>query len=373
MTTEDVRESRRVVRLYSFEVDQRLPSGNDAHRLGQALAQDRGDIQAVTAPWRKFFDPWSPVGSSRDPITQVIEVESARLREKWMAFQGNCPKEDRLDLLKYEPTVEGVVDMVGDITKNWQSRREKGKTGKASMLFHRFCRTLNSHKNLISILPESNEYVSIFTGTLNSIIRASANHERIAEGLSEGLCTISEHITDIQGDLELFRTESMLKLVADLYEHMFLFLASTMDWIMEKRRKKLLDSFNESFNDRFVGEIRTIKVKAERVRNMAAQISQAEARVTRLTVEDLDRDVRLGLEGDARHQAEMRYFAEKIEKELIEAQRERRLESQRIKQLGNYVKLLLEERATGWMAHHRVHLKVRTAYHLVSNSGLTRC
>jgi hypothetical protein len=86
-------------------------------------------------------------------------------------FQNNCPAEERVDLQNSEPTVEGVADMVNEMMKAWQVKREKGRRGKAISLFQKFCSSLNSHSSLIKILPEGNQYVSIFTGTLNAVIK----------------------------------------------------------------------------------------------------------------------------------------------------------------------------------------------------------
>jgi hypothetical protein len=57
MATNDIPESRKAVRTYSWEVEERLPPDNDAHALGLILADEKGDIQSRTAPWRRFFDP----------------------------------------------------------------------------------------------------------------------------------------------------------------------------------------------------------------------------------------------------------------------------------------------------------------------------
>lgn len=57
MASDDVRESRKLVRMYSWYVEERLPPGSDA--LGQVLGKEasRDDSQSLTAPWRKFFEP----------------------------------------------------------------------------------------------------------------------------------------------------------------------------------------------------------------------------------------------------------------------------------------------------------------------------
>lgn len=54
---DDARESRRIVRMYSWDVEERLPSGSNAQVLGHVLAQERGDPRDIAEPWRRFFEP----------------------------------------------------------------------------------------------------------------------------------------------------------------------------------------------------------------------------------------------------------------------------------------------------------------------------
>jgi hypothetical protein len=108
---------------------------------------------------------------NRNPITDVIAIETEKLREKWLAFQTNCPQEERLDLQTSEPTVDSVVDLVSQLMKSWKTEREKGRRGKVMAGFHKFCRGLDSHSAMLKILPEGNEYVSIFTGTLGAVVK----------------------------------------------------------------------------------------------------------------------------------------------------------------------------------------------------------
>lgn len=149
--------------------------------------------------------------------------------------------------------------------------------------------------------------------------------------------------------LRLLPTEDNIKLVVDIYEHIFLFLSSVMDWIMKRRYRRLLDSFSETFKDRFDDEINKINEKVARVRNFAYQSLMAEGRVTRLIMEGLYRDTRLGLEGDKRYRADMQLSAERIERRLSKAEEDRRLESERIRHLGGSVVILLEADAVKWL------------------------
>lgn len=68
MSSDDIRGSRKVVRSYSWEVEERLAPGNDAHFLGHVLTQEArrdDDIQNITAPWRKFFEAEEPVDEDK--------------------------------------------------------------------------------------------------------------------------------------------------------------------------------------------------------------------------------------------------------------------------------------------------------------------
>ncbi|OLN96119.1 hypothetical protein CCHL11_03238 [Colletotrichum chlorophyti] len=198
-----VRNSRVLVRVYSFDAEERLPPSSDGHTLARILAETQDTRETARDPWRRFFESTATndkesfkeltEADESNPITKVLAVETTRLREKWLAFRDSCPAADRLDLQASEPTMAGVIDTVQGIQNAWDAKRQNGRLSKAKRLFHKFCGTLNSHKLMIQMLPSANEYVSIFTGTLNVIIQASANHEKIAEGLSEALCTMSEY------------------------------------------------------------------------------------------------------------------------------------------------------------------------------------
>lgn len=88
-----------------------------------------------------------------------------------MVFYNKFPKEELLDLRSFEPTIKGVTAMINAVIVRWQDKRKKGRSGKAMTFFHKFCDTLDSHSSLIKLLPDGNEYVSVFTGALNAIIK----------------------------------------------------------------------------------------------------------------------------------------------------------------------------------------------------------
>jgi len=142
----------------------------------------------------------------------------------------------------------------------------------------------------------------------------------------------------------------MQRLISDLYAHIFLFLGSVMDWIMQKKRKRLLDSFNQNFTERFKTDLEMIQHQAERIRQSAAQASRAEGRVSRLTLEDtgqqlraLRRDLRVGLEEIARERAEMAYRDRLRQLEVEEARRGRESVEQRALALTAWLSQMLQQ------------------------------
>lgn len=58
---QNARESRQLVKTYSWEAAERLPSGaaNRSNILGQVLQESAGqpDPKSIASPWRKFFEP----------------------------------------------------------------------------------------------------------------------------------------------------------------------------------------------------------------------------------------------------------------------------------------------------------------------------
>ena len=71
------------------------------------------------------------------------------------------------------PSVEGLIAMVDTVARDWNNKRVASKSGKYMKYFTGFCETLDAHSYMLEVLPNGNEYVSLFTGTLKTIIHVS--------------------------------------------------------------------------------------------------------------------------------------------------------------------------------------------------------
>lgn len=170
------------------------------------------------------------------------------------------------------------------------------------------------------------------------------NHQKVVEGFVENLCTISDHVKDIQVDKILYDTDDMIKAISKFYSHIFLYLESVMDWILKKSRTRLIASFNENLKDRFENDIKQIRSSSDAIRNLAQQSSRAEVRYHRQEAESGYRDIRLGLHGVERQNAEIMHTLEEMKRRQAQMEEYRRQESRYQKQLGLDVKLFLQER-----------------------------
>lgn len=178
-------------------------------------------------------------------------------------------------------------------------------------------------------------------------VQASANYDRLIEGLSEALSTITDHVAECQVELELYDTPEMREAIATLYAEIFLLLSDLIEYLTKKRLKRLLKSFNEDLCDKFEGEIGKINKKAKKIQRLAEQGSRAELRAMRLQLENLQQDIIVGREGEARRQAEIIAAENRMEAERVEIMRRREIAMQRkmMEQLAGSMNRMLGDEA----------------------------
>ncbi len=111
--------------------------------------------------------------AARDPTTKMLKERAVLLSHAWKVFRQTIPKNEQENFEGQAPSVEGLVGMVDIVARAWQNKRTTSKTGKFVSNFTGFCETLKSHSYMLEILPDGSEYVSLFTGTLKTIINVS--------------------------------------------------------------------------------------------------------------------------------------------------------------------------------------------------------
>lgn len=138
-----------------------------------------------------------------------------------------------------------------------------------------------------------------------------------------------------------------MHLVSEFYGQIFIFLSEVMDWILAKKRKRLLKSFNDDLVATFQKDLDRIVKRAERILRRAEQSSRAEVQFVRHKVESIDdrgvEDIRLGTRGIARHVADRQYVEERLKLHEARIEAYRREDLIRQERLGLSLKLLLQE------------------------------
>jgi hypothetical protein len=135
-----------------------------------------GREHVSSIPWTSITGnrKWLNNTKWRDPRSRIVREQAVKLSHAWKDFRASLSKDEQEQLEGKKPSVEGLISMVNTVANEWQSQGMTSKSGRFMNNFTSFCETLKAHSSLLEILPEGNEYVSLFTGTLKTIINVKA-------------------------------------------------------------------------------------------------------------------------------------------------------------------------------------------------------
>lgn len=188
-------EANRLCRSFSFELESRITHESPQSELALAVIEEReseDERQKQLTEWRKHFELWpvSKLGAfdgqckasypltsknDREPEIARLDVESNELTKIWALLREKLPPDRQVQFAKRPQEIGDVVSLVGQIGDEWQTERQKGVSGRTKASFRRMCSGLGSHSNLLNILPSSSHYVSIFCGTLQTLIQVESS------------------------------------------------------------------------------------------------------------------------------------------------------------------------------------------------------
>ncbi|PVH75852.1 hypothetical protein DL98DRAFT_643162 [Cadophora sp. DSE1049] len=261
----------------------------------------------------------------RNPECGQLDTEGNELSRTWARFRDILPVEDRVQFAQRPAQLDDVFKLVQEADKIWRTRKDAGKFGKAKATFRKICMNLGAHHEMLTVLPSSSQYVSIFYGTLQTLIKASVNYEKIAEGLSRAVCDINDIVAPCVSWKSLYPGKVMEAFIERLYANIFIFLRDAMLWYQRKSRARSLLSFKEDFYDDFETKISEIRAIAASMSQRASVSLGAEVRYSRLQSEKLATDLKFELEGFQREIAESRRREIQLTRERAEEAKERQL------------------------------------------------
>ena len=103
----------------------------------------------------------------------MLREKAVLLSHVWKVFRTTLPKDEQEVLEGEVPNVNGLIGMIESTSKSWQGKRMASKSGRFMKHFTGFCGTLDAHSYMLEVLPGGNEYVSLFTGVLKSVVNVS--------------------------------------------------------------------------------------------------------------------------------------------------------------------------------------------------------
>lgn len=100
------------------------------------------------------------LNESRGLRKLLFKIKSDRSSPRW-----------RIDSKEGQPLgIQDIIKSIEDAESHWRSKPRLAH-GRVQSGFHRFCRILDIHSNLLECLPSQNQYLSIFCGVTTTLIK----------------------------------------------------------------------------------------------------------------------------------------------------------------------------------------------------------
>ncbi|KAL8806363.1 MAG: hypothetical protein Q9182_001393 [Xanthomendoza sp. 2 TL-2023] len=316
-------EAKQLVRSFSLEAnanDDLMAAVQDVEASSDFPQADR---------WKHMYDAET---TSTTFEFAKLDVEGRELFKNWNVCHLELSHSNiEWNLQAPGQASQSFVDIANAVAKAEKEWKEKKRAGfaKAQQYFHDFCSTMHAHSALLELLPKSSEYVSIFCGSLNALIKASVNHQKVAEGLSRALVEINDEVSICVREATIIKNEKIQRAVASLYAHIFIFLNDAISWYTSRSMTKLFSSFKENFYERFEARITSIKRISAAIGREAQLGRSAETR----DIHDAVQDLRIGLERQDRMFATAEHERKELAKQQWKEVQERDLQHRQKEQL----------------------------------------
>ena len=102
---------------------------------------------------------------------QDIDKESRKLAKAWLEFQACLPNDLKSKVADKPPGLADVYNAVNLANEQWKASREQSKFGRVKSRFAKLCGTLDDYKALLAIIPSSDKYVCLLTGSLSAMVK----------------------------------------------------------------------------------------------------------------------------------------------------------------------------------------------------------
>ncbi|KUJ23828.1 uncharacterized protein LY89DRAFT_4130 [Mollisia scopiformis] len=197
---------------------------------------------------------------------KILEIERDALACAWALLKQDLSAKgiDNNIMGPAPTTFESVISTAEDAQTTMNNRKRPGG-GKARDYYNKFCHKAYQHRSVFDIFPNTNEYVSVFCGSIKTLVKASVNYIQISEGLSSALNEITELVDFAKRQVGVNTTQYTTLALAKLYKEIFLYLKEYTEWFTKTSKARDLRSFIEDFYAIFSDRMECIRSIANTV------------------------------------------------------------------------------------------------------------
>lgn len=211
---------------------------------------------------------------------------SCTLAKAWEKFQKQLPSSQANDLRGQPPRLSVLFQAVKDADLHFKKKRDETKWGKVKGAFARVTKSAEDHSQLLAFVPSNDKYICLVTGTLSTIVKASINHEQLADGVATSLEQLCEDVAHWKKQILAHpRVPEMQNAIKALYVVIFEFLTDLFtDWCSSGRRR-FLKSFDQNAFDKL------FESKQTQIRRLTEKLDRAATVDTQRTIQLMEEKV----------------------------------------------------------------------------------
>ncbi|KAH7322622.1 hypothetical protein B0I35DRAFT_476554 [Stachybotrys elegans] len=264
-----------LVQRFSWELDNQPDSPDESYQqLRNDVIEDRDRrARQLEAELRRIQD----IFSARRPAKEKLMETMAKFQEHVPAHMRRTAAPSSWE--DVEQTIQAVQD-------EWEAKREASHFFRAKEWLRKVTIGINNHATALKMLPSESEYVSLVSGAVSMIIKASANYSLITESFAAGIVTINDAVQTAMRS-GVYDSPLVQQAVLRLYSYVFQYLIHFMSWYTNRSRTRFLKSFNEDLSRLFDADLVAVK---EASQHLAMQIQlrmSADVRSTKLMQDDM--------------------------------------------------------------------------------------
>ncbi|KAF2276671.1 uncharacterized protein EI97DRAFT_432916 [Westerdykella ornata] len=151
---------------------------------------------------------------------------------------------------------------------NPDQQNESAEVGTIKARYMKLCETLNNYSGLFKFVPSGDKYISLLTGTIETIVQATVNHTKIGQGFADAIDRIGRELEYCSRSLSAVRNrdeshrDRVRTKVMGVFTLCFKFLAPYARWC-KSRFERFKDSLNKNYyEDKVEGPLQALLARS---------------------------------------------------------------------------------------------------------------